>query len=68
MLVLAVTGVRYKAGSIIMYLTYIPIGKSRRLSSTHSMSHISISNYIHYNVWDEITYAFLNFNGATVEV
>ena len=27
-----------------------------------------ISNYIHYNVWDEITYQFLNFNGATVEV
>ena len=27
-----------------------------------------ISNYILYNVWDEITYPFLNFNGATVEV
>ena len=27
-----------------------------------------ISNYIHYNVWGEITYPFLNFNGATVEV
>ena len=26
------------------------------------------SNYIHYNVWDEITDPFLNFNGATVEV
>ena len=26
------------------------------------------SNYTHYNLWDEITYAFLNFNGATVEV
>ena len=26
-----------------------------------------ISNCIHYNVWDEITYPFLNFNGATVE-
>ena len=26
-----------------------------------------ISNYIHYKVWDEITYPFLNFNGATVE-
>ena len=23
---------------------------------------------IHYNMWDEITYPFLNFNGATVEV
>ena len=27
-----------------------------------------ISNHIHYKVWDEITYPFLNFNGATIEV
>ena len=27
-----------------------------------------ISNCIHYKVWDEFTYSFLNFNGATVEV
>ena len=27
-----------------------------------------ISNDIHFNVWDEITYPFLNFNGCTVEV
>ena len=27
-----------------------------------------ISNYIHYKLWDEITYPFLNFNGASVEV
>ena len=27
-----------------------------------------ISNHIHHKVWDEITYPFLNFNGATVEV
>ena len=27
-----------------------------------------ISNHTHHNVWDEITYPFLNFNGATVEV
>ena len=26
------------------------------------------SNHIHYKLWDEITYPFLNFNGATVEV
>ena len=25
-------------------------------------------DYIHYKLWDEITYPFLNFNGATVEV
>ena len=27
-----------------------------------------ISNCIHYEVLDEITYPFLNFNGASVEV
>ena len=27
-----------------------------------------ISNYTHYNEWNEITYPFPNFNGATVEV
>ena len=25
-------------------------------------------NYIHYKLWDEIIYPFLNFNGCTVEV
>ena len=27
-----------------------------------------VSNYIHYKVWDETTYPFPNFNGATLEV
>ena len=27
-----------------------------------------IGDYIHYNIWDVITYPFPNFNGATVEV
>ena len=27
-----------------------------------------ISNYIHYKVWDEITYPFPNFNSATIAV
>ena len=27
-----------------------------------------ISYYIQYNVWDEITYSLLNYNGTTVEV
>ena len=27
-----------------------------------------INHYIHYMMWGEITYPFLNFNGATVEV
>ena len=25
-------------------------------------------DHIHYKVWDEITYPFPNFNGATVEI
>ena len=29
---------------------------------------MDISYYIHYNVEDEITYPFINFNDATVEV
>ena len=27
-----------------------------------------INNYIHYKVWDEITYPFPNFNSIAVEV
>ena len=27
-----------------------------------------ISNYIHHNMWNEITYPFPNFNSAIVEV
>ena len=27
-----------------------------------------ISNYIHYKMWSEIAYPFLNFNSTTVEV
>ena len=36
----------------------------------HGLTLISawISNYTHYKMWDEITYPFLNVNGATVEV
>ena len=33
-----------------------------------TLTPVGISNYIHYKVWDEIAYPFLNFNGATVEV
>ena len=27
-----------------------------------------MSNYIHYKVWDEITYPLPNFNGATISL
>ena len=35
---------------------------------TNTLISAWISNYIRYNVWDEITYPFLNSNGCTVEV
>ena len=40
------------------------------ITALHGPHHIPawISNYIHYKKWDEISYPFLNFNGATVEV
>ena len=58
------------------YWTYVYNLKSQQYADIwglfylHGLTWISawISNYIHYNVWDEITYPFLNFNGATVEV
>ena len=37
-------------------------------SSASVHSSLNFSNYIHYKVWDEITYPYSNFNGATVEV
>ena len=39
---------------------------SRKPWRTWSMS--CISNYIHHEEWDQITYPFPNFNGAAVEV
>ena len=37
---------------------------------SHGLTSISawISNYIHWKMWDKITYPFPNSNGATVEV
>ena len=37
------------------------------VNNTH-LSMINPLNYIHYIVWDEITYQFLKINGATAEV
>ena len=33
-----------------------------------TLTSVGISNYIHYNVCNKITYPFPNFNGCTVEV
>ena len=51
-----------------------PVQKIIISSSSHYSEHgltlipAWISNYIHYNVWAEINFPFLNPNGATIEV
>ena len=66
--------------SLDKFRDYIPIAfdisvcyELRLVLHQHTSSPASwipawICNHIHYNVWDEITCPFLNFNGATVEV
>ena len=39
-----------------------------QLSQRFDISGPNIINYIHYKVWDETTYPFLNLNGATIDV
>ena len=46
---------------------HIPLNRSRYHLEPLLLTWIN-SNYTHYTVWDEITYPFPNFNGATVEV
>ena len=55
--------------NVLMYVKMLKIAILAPFYS-HGLTLIPawISNYIHYNAWDEITYSFLNFNGATVEV
>ena len=45
-------------------------GIDNKLTHKHGLTVIPawINNYIHYKLWDGITYPFVNFNGATVEV
>ena len=38
------------------------------LPHVRSLIPARISNYIHYEVWDEIIYPFTNFKGCTIEV
>ena len=51
---------------IKILLKYVPSGTFY----LHGLTLIPawISNYIHYKLWGEITYPFLNFNGCTIEV
>ena len=41
---------------------------AENFSFVSNNDYMSKKNYIHYNVGNEITYPFLKFNGATVEV
>ena len=43
------------------------------MMSVFKIGHLTLmpawmSNYIHYEMWDEITFLFPNFNGCTIEV
>ena len=49
-----------------LFLSWRGIPESR--SSFHLYGLTLIFVIIYYNVWDEITYPFLNFNDATVQV
>ena len=69
-----VTDILWIVWKISMRFRYIPIDNEQLVFSglfyQHGLTLIPswISNYIHYKVWDEIIYPFLNFNGWTVEV
>ena len=51
------------------WLFWIPSSDIAKTYSVLFNNHIPawLSNYTHFNVWLEITYSILNFNGATVE-
>ena len=53
-----------------IYIEHGPRNMMRYSANIQTVSLIAawIANYIHYKVWDEITYPFTNFNSATVEV
>ena len=55
--------------SILEYSFHIEVELSGPFNQ-HGLTLIPvlISNYIHYKMWYEITYPFLNFNSAVVEV
>ena len=54
---------------VIVLLEQWTVGMSPVAPFTNILIAAWIINYmIHYKMWDEITYPFLNFNGCTVEV
>ena len=56
-------------GSVQILTVPYPVG-ARWWATWYGLTLIPawISNYMNYKMWDEITYPFPNFNGATVEV
>ena len=60
--------VLYKLYCNLHFLCWFPHHSSIEETSRHSRSTGTISNYIHHNMCDEITYPFPNFNGEAIEV
>ena len=52
----------------IDYNPYLPKQENATLEFDLFKDDTLKSKYTHYNVWGEINYPYLNFNGATVEV
>ena len=52
----------------ILYYSDVIMGTVASQITKLTIVYSIVLHYIHYKVWDEITYPFLNFNGATVEV
>ena len=44
------------------------LGYTVCIQNVYHLSPVWINNCIHHKIWDEITYLFTNFNGATVEI
>ena len=65
--------VLYKPGpliavGVIIFMYLLLLGVLGSTSINFNSSKNKRCNYIHFNVTDEITYPFTNFNGAAVEV
>ena len=60
-----------KIGSVYIYIHIYHIYPIHILYTLRWWFHLGsayLHIYIHYKLWGEITYPFLNFNGETIEV
>ena len=57
-----------RCGSSISGLRHIILKSYTYYSIGFLVIPACISDFTHYELWDEITYPFLNFNGCTVEI